>query len=165
MAALLMSIGLSVDYTAHVAYHFQQNSMNRFTADGRAVRVALVNRHEKLRHTIEAVGWPMLQAGISTVLCVAPMILIQVSAFWEKFIIRQMLMYMSVVWYFKGTSNSTFFVSFAEVRGRRVLLHNPHRHHIGNVARCGGVALCVERASDVVHQRKLLRHLLRVVCP
>jgi hypothetical protein len=37
-----------------------------------------VNTRQKLRFTLESVGWPMVQSGLSTILCVCPLAFINV---------------------------------------------------------------------------------------
>jgi predicted RND superfamily exporter protein len=76
LCAVLMSIGMSVDFTAHVSYHFQLRKRAEIRA-GKVYKVPLANRREKLYYTLQAIGWPMTQAGISTVICVLPLILLQ----------------------------------------------------------------------------------------
>uniref|UniRef100_A0AC35TGZ3 SSD domain-containing protein n=1 Tax=Rhabditophanes sp. KR3021 TaxID=114890 RepID=A0AC35TGZ3_9BILA len=73
LGAVLMSIGMSVDFTAHVCYHFQLRN-KRNTEGVEVVKVPLLTTKDKLNHTIDSVAWPMLQGGISTVLCVFPLI-------------------------------------------------------------------------------------------
>ncbi|RCN46495.1 hypothetical protein ANCCAN_07489 [Ancylostoma caninum] len=65
MASLLMTIGMSVDYIAHVAYHFQLDSKTELV-NGSTVETAFESAQEKLEHTMRAVAWPMAQAGLST---------------------------------------------------------------------------------------------------
>ncbi|KAH7728589.1 CRE-PTR-5 protein [Aphelenchoides avenae] len=76
LCAVLMSIGMSVDFTAHVSYHFQLKERAEIRV-GSVIKVPMASRREKLYHTIQAIGWPMTQAGISTVICVLPLILLQ----------------------------------------------------------------------------------------
>lgn len=56
MSALIMSIGFSVDIPAHVAYHF-------FLADEDTTEASL-------QHCLREIGFPVLQAAFSTMLCV-----------------------------------------------------------------------------------------------
>ncbi|RCN45746.1 hypothetical protein ANCCAN_08246 [Ancylostoma caninum] len=72
MIALLMTIGMSVDYIAHVAYHFQRDSRNELK-NGISIQVALKSMAEKVEHTVLSVAWPMVQAALSTIFCVLPL--------------------------------------------------------------------------------------------
>ncbi|EYC36906.1 hypothetical protein Y032_0844g2647 [Ancylostoma ceylanicum] len=79
MASLLMTIGMSVDYIAHVAYHFQLDSKTELV-NGSTVQTAFEDAEEKLEHTMRAVAWPMAQAGLSTVCCVLPLLFVATYA-------------------------------------------------------------------------------------
>ncbi|KAL3071140.1 hypothetical protein niasHT_033120 [Heterodera trifolii] len=76
LCAVLMSIGMSVDFTAHTAYSFQL-SHRRETRDGRVVLVPLRTPRDKLQHALRSIAWPMSQAGLSTVICVLPLVFLQ----------------------------------------------------------------------------------------
>ncbi|TKR58407.1 hypothetical protein L596_029855 [Steinernema carpocapsae] len=76
MAAVLMSIGMSVDFTAHVSYHYQLTNRKEYR-NGRVVKIPMNGPHEKLEHTLQQVGWPMIQAGLSTIVCVLPLLFLQ----------------------------------------------------------------------------------------
>ncbi|VDD85922.1 unnamed protein product [Enterobius vermicularis] len=76
MAAVLMSIGLSVDFTAHVSYHYQLTNRKEIR-NGKIVKIPVKGPQEKLEHTLQTVGWPMIQAGASTVMCVLPLLFLQ----------------------------------------------------------------------------------------
>ncbi|KAF8363256.1 hypothetical protein PRIPAC_90179 [Pristionchus pacificus] len=60
MAALLMAIGFSVDFTAHICYHFYKA------------------RHPKVSDRIEecltSIGMPLVQVGLSTIVALAPLL-------------------------------------------------------------------------------------------
>ena len=62
VAALLMSIGLSVDFVAHTTSHFQRHRANA------------PDTIECIRRALDAIAWPMLQSATSTILCVAPLL-------------------------------------------------------------------------------------------
>lgn len=78
LCAILMSIGMSVDFTAHIAYHLKLNDILR-VHDRRLYRYELMTNQHKVIGTLEAVGWPTVQAGASTVICVLPLIFLQVN--------------------------------------------------------------------------------------
>ncbi|KAI1720088.1 patched family domain-containing protein [Ditylenchus destructor] len=62
MSAAIMSIGFSVDIPAHIAYHFYKTGLN--SEKQKTVE-------ERLRHCISAIGFPVFEAGISTIICVS----------------------------------------------------------------------------------------------
>ncbi|KAK6045283.1 hypothetical protein COOONC_17212 [Cooperia oncophora] len=76
MACLLMTIGMSVDYIAHVAYHFQVDTRTEFEK-GQIVKIRMGSPRQRLEHTLRTVGWPMIQAGLSTVCCIFPLTFVQ----------------------------------------------------------------------------------------
>ncbi|KAF8381085.1 hypothetical protein PRIPAC_70227, partial [Pristionchus pacificus] len=76
MAAVIMSIGMSVDFTAHVSYHYQLTS-KKVMVNGKVKKETLNGKQDKLEHTLESVGLPMLQAGASTIFCILPLLFIQ----------------------------------------------------------------------------------------
>uniref|UniRef100_A0A914M1P7 Uncharacterized protein n=1 Tax=Meloidogyne incognita TaxID=6306 RepID=A0A914M1P7_MELIC len=76
LCAVLMSIGMSVDFTAHVSYHFQL-SHKREIKEGQLVEKRLSKSMDKLENTIRSIAWPMSQAGLSTVICVFPLVFLQ----------------------------------------------------------------------------------------
>lgn len=77
LCAFLMSVGMSVDFTAHIAYHFKLTDIAR-VHHGKLYRYELKTKQHKVIATLESVGWPTAQAGVSTVVCVLPLILLQV---------------------------------------------------------------------------------------
>uniref|UniRef100_A0A914XH91 SSD domain-containing protein n=1 Tax=Plectus sambesii TaxID=2011161 RepID=A0A914XH91_9BILA len=61
LAALLMSIGLSVDYTAHISYHYYKRTD--------------MKPAERIELTLKAVGWPTLLGGVAMALSMWPLLL------------------------------------------------------------------------------------------
>ncbi len=57
LITLVMSLGLSVDFTAHISYHYS----SRQRPDSEP--------SEQLYEALKAVAWPTIQAGLSTALC------------------------------------------------------------------------------------------------
>uniref|UniRef100_A0A915K251 Patched family protein n=1 Tax=Romanomermis culicivorax TaxID=13658 RepID=A0A915K251_ROMCU len=70
MTGILMTIGFSVYYTARVCYGYQ-TTFSITEAKGQS-------RHptRKLSETMGAVGWPVLQGGVGTVLGIAPLAIV-----------------------------------------------------------------------------------------
>ncbi|CAJ0596709.1 unnamed protein product [Cylicocyclus nassatus] len=73
MACILMTIGMSVDYVAHVAYHYQLPLNKR--EGGESIR-ARTKDGGRLEYTMNTVAWPMIQAGLSTISCVLPLLFV-----------------------------------------------------------------------------------------
>uniref|UniRef100_A0A0N5AXW8 SSD domain-containing protein n=1 Tax=Syphacia muris TaxID=451379 RepID=A0A0N5AXW8_9BILA len=63
MCTTLMGIGFSVDFTAHISFHFYRSP----STEDPVVRLA---------GALRSIGWPMIQAGSSTILCVAPLLIV-----------------------------------------------------------------------------------------
>ncbi|KAE9421313.1 hypothetical protein Angca_006538, partial [Angiostrongylus cantonensis] len=76
LCAVLISIGMAVDFVAHTTYHYQL-SYREVIRDGQVVRIDLDTPYARLRHTISNIAWPMSQAGISTVICILPIVVLQ----------------------------------------------------------------------------------------
>ncbi|KAI6185049.1 Ptr-18 [Aphelenchoides bicaudatus] len=53
MATTLMAIGLSVDFVAHISFHYYKGE--------------ITDQRERLKHALLSIAWPMTQAGASTV--------------------------------------------------------------------------------------------------
>jgi predicted RND superfamily exporter protein len=60
-----MAIGLSVDFVAHISFHFYKGEIE--------------DRCERVRHALVSIAWPMLQAALSTVLSL--LVLITIHAY------------------------------------------------------------------------------------
>uniref|UniRef100_A0A915PIF6 SSD domain-containing protein n=1 Tax=Setaria digitata TaxID=48799 RepID=A0A915PIF6_9BILA len=65
MVDVLIATGFSVDYTAHIAYKFYK---------------LVGEREERIKQSFREMSGPMLQAGISTVLCMLPLIFVPTYA-------------------------------------------------------------------------------------
>ncbi|CAD5206517.1 unnamed protein product [Bursaphelenchus okinawaensis] len=76
LCAFLMSVGMSVDFTAHIAYHLKLTDIIR-VHHSHLYRYELKTREHQVIATLEAVGWPTAQAGFSTVICILPLITLQ----------------------------------------------------------------------------------------
>ncbi|KAK6018304.1 hypothetical protein OSTOST_16120, partial [Ostertagia ostertagi] len=73
LCAVLISIGMAVDFVAHTTYHYQL-SYREVIRKGQEIRVELDTPYSRIRHTISNIAWPMSQAGISTVICILPIV-------------------------------------------------------------------------------------------
>ncbi|KJH41021.1 putative ATP synthase F0, A subunit [Dictyocaulus viviparus] len=73
MVSLLMTIGMSVDYIAHVAYHTQVNFKSVLSETGIS-RASIIEVTDKVENVVRSVALPMLQSGISTIVCVLPLL-------------------------------------------------------------------------------------------
>ncbi|CAI4232766.1 unnamed protein product [Auanema sp. JU1783] len=60
MAALLMAIGFSVDFSSHIAYHFYKSKQP--------------DPVDRVNETLSTIGWPLVQVGLSTIAAVAPLL-------------------------------------------------------------------------------------------
>nr|CDJ81753.1 Patched domain containing protein [Haemonchus contortus] len=76
LCAVLISIGMAVDFVAHTTYHYQL-SYREAVRKGQEVRIDLDTPYSRIRHTISNIAWPMSQAGISTVICILPIVVLQ----------------------------------------------------------------------------------------
>ena len=56
IVCILLSLGISIDLTAHVVHRYEHCRLPRLD--------------DRLRHTLASVGWPILQAALSTLLSV-----------------------------------------------------------------------------------------------
>ncbi|CAG9540908.1 unnamed protein product [Cercopithifilaria johnstoni] len=63
MATILMAIGFSVDFIAHITFHYYKGQTK--------------GKRERLKHALKSIAWPMTQAGISTILCLCVLGVIQ----------------------------------------------------------------------------------------
>lgn len=60
---ILMSTGLSIDFVSHMGY--------------RIYRAESTDPDERMREALGSIGWPVMQGGISTLLGVVSMLLVQ----------------------------------------------------------------------------------------
>lgn len=104
LCAVLMSIGMSVDFTAHICYHLQLKKRQKI-CNGVIIEMPLNTSRDKLYNTINSVAWPMSQAGISTIICVLPLIFLRVhfllikKIFLFKFFLKTFLFRIIFHWF------------------------------------------------------------------
>ncbi|KAI6193775.1 Patched-related protein 9 [Aphelenchoides besseyi] len=60
LAALLMAIGFSVDFVAHISYHYYK------TPPG--------HPRKRIEHALGVIGWPMIEVGLSTIVALSPLL-------------------------------------------------------------------------------------------
>ena len=77
LCAVLISIGMAVDFVAHTTYHYQLSHKHAIR-NGEDVIIPLDTSYQRLRHTITNIAWPMTQAGLSTVICILPLVTLKV---------------------------------------------------------------------------------------
>ncbi|VDN03860.1 unnamed protein product [Thelazia callipaeda] len=63
MATILMAIGFSVDFIAHITFHYYKGQTR--------------DKRERLKYAFASIAWPMTQAGISTILSLCVLGVIQ----------------------------------------------------------------------------------------
>ncbi|VDP55044.1 unnamed protein product [Heligmosomoides polygyrus] len=56
MTTLLMAIGFSVDFVAHITFHYYKSD--------------IPNKRERVRHALASVAWPISQSGTSTMISI-----------------------------------------------------------------------------------------------
>lgn len=110
LISMLMSVGFSVDYSAHICYHYFIQKNNGDTKAGELYRyltsiivglkmddkkssttlstdsISNFDTRARLLATFNGVGWPVIQAGLSTMLGMIPMTVVQayvVAVFWK----------------------------------------------------------------------------------
>ncbi|CAG9538136.1 unnamed protein product [Cercopithifilaria johnstoni] len=66
MATMIMSIGLSADFPAHITFHYHRAGLNP----------NLTSVQERLEHTFDVVGFPLLQCSFSTLFFVLILLLV-----------------------------------------------------------------------------------------
>uniref|UniRef100_A0A7E4W9R4 SSD domain-containing protein n=1 Tax=Panagrellus redivivus TaxID=6233 RepID=A0A7E4W9R4_PANRE len=60
MAALLMAIGFSVDFTSHISFHYHKAPQQ--------------NPKKRIQFALGIIGWPMVQVGLSTIVALLPLL-------------------------------------------------------------------------------------------
>jgi predicted RND superfamily exporter protein len=69
-----MSIGFSVDFTAHICYHHWFSERNE-----RLLGLQLEKSdHQRLVNSLSSVGRPMIEAALSTIICLAPLFFVDI---------------------------------------------------------------------------------------
>ncbi|KAE9548077.1 hypothetical protein FO519_008711 [Halicephalobus sp. NKZ332] len=75
LGAILMSVGMSVDFTAHTIYAYLRKKRHVYE-NGRNVVVLLDSEFERMKNCVSSIMYPMFQGGLSTVVCVMPLLCI-----------------------------------------------------------------------------------------
>uniref|UniRef100_A0A914LAQ0 Uncharacterized protein n=1 Tax=Meloidogyne incognita TaxID=6306 RepID=A0A914LAQ0_MELIC len=83
MINLLMAIGLSVDFSAHICYHFdilQEKQKVQTESPIKNIKIFEEKEIEKrIEQILKVVGRPMLEAVISTIICIFPLFFISIE--------------------------------------------------------------------------------------
>jgi multidrug efflux pump subunit AcrB len=74
LCAILMSVGMSVDFTAHTIYSYL-NREKEIYQNGEKIIIRMETESERVSNCIHQVMYPMTLGGISTVLCVLPLMI------------------------------------------------------------------------------------------
>ncbi|WKX93300.1 hypothetical protein Q1695_010945 [Nippostrongylus brasiliensis] len=72
MTTLLMAIGFSVDFVAHITWHYYKGDFP--------------NKRERIRHALASIAWPMFQSGTSTMISIV--VLTAVHAYMVKVFVK-----------------------------------------------------------------------------
>ncbi|CAI2341324.1 unnamed protein product [Caenorhabditis sp. 36 PRJEB53466] len=87
LISMLMSIGFSVDYSAHVCYHY----FAHVHVDEQLWRShSYAETRDRLLSTFRGVAWPVMQSGLSTILGMFPLMFVRayvVAVFWKTVIL------------------------------------------------------------------------------
>ncbi|ULU05678.1 hypothetical protein L3Y34_017962 [Caenorhabditis briggsae] len=87
LISMLMSIGFSVDYSAHVCYHY----FAHVHIDEQLWRSHIyAETRDRLLSTFRGVAWPVMQSGLSTILGMFPLMFVRayvVAVFWKTVIL------------------------------------------------------------------------------
>ncbi|KAF1765638.1 hypothetical protein GCK72_005591 [Caenorhabditis remanei] len=87
LISMLMSIGFSVDYSAHVCYHYFAH-VHEDEQLWRSHNYA--ETRDRLLSTFRGVAWPVMQSGLSTILGMFPLMFVRayvVAVFWKTVIL------------------------------------------------------------------------------
>lgn len=83
MVDVLMAVGFTVDFTAHVTYHYSKTG-----------ETVATSKEKRLFLAFKSVGYPMIQAGFSTAICVVPLL------FYDVYMYRTFVktIFLTVAW-------------------------------------------------------------------
>lgn len=70
-----MAIGLSIDFVAHISFHYhRQHSATIPSGNNDSTQ----SPRQCLRAALHSIAWPMIQAGLSSIVCVLVLAVIDV---------------------------------------------------------------------------------------